>query len=126
HLEFDVCEFSLATYLVLHGRGDFPATAIPAFPHRRFRHGYIYVNTSAGIREPKDLEGRRVGLRTWQTTAGLWGRGILQDDHGVDLRSITWVCQDREDVEHFDPSAFRFERVPDGDTVTTMLERGDV
>jgi len=126
HLEFDACEFSLATYLVLHGRGDFPATAIPAFPHRRFRHGYIYVNAAAGIEEPADLNGRRVGLRTWQTTAGLWARGFLQDDHGVDLTSITWVCQDREDVPLADPSRFRIERAPGSDTVTAMLERGDL
>ena len=125
HEEFDVCEFSMASYLMLHDRGR-ELTAIPAFPHRRFRHGSSYVNASAGIRTPKDLEGRRVGLRTWQTTAGLWARGILQDQYGVDLTTIEWVNQDEED-EPFDPPArFRVGRVAEGESVTGMLERGEL
>ena len=128
HLEFDICEFSVASYLMAHGRGDFGAVAIPAFPHRRFRHGFIYVNAAAGIREPKDLEGRRVGVRTWQTTAGLWGRGILQDEHGVDLTSIDWFSQDEEDIPlpAGRADAYRLERVPAGQTMTGMLERGEL
>ncbi|HYH93434.1 MAG TPA: PhnD/SsuA/transferrin family substrate-binding protein [Candidatus Saccharimonadales bacterium] len=125
-LEFDVCEFSLGTYLMLHDRGDFPAIAVPAFPHRRFRHGYIYVHADAGIAGPRDLEGRRVGIRTWQTTAGIWARGMLADDHGVDLSSIDWVAQDPEDIPLAAADRFRMRRAPDGDTVTAMLERGDL
>lgn len=124
--EFDVCEFSLGSYIMAHGRGDWPMTAIPAFPHRRFRHGYIFVNTAARIREPRDLNGRRVGIRTWQTTAGLWARGILQDDHGVDLRSITWVAQDEEDIPLQPAHGFRMERAPAGREVTEMLAAGDL
>lgn len=125
HEEFDVCEFSMASYLMLHDRGR-ELTAIPAFPHRRFRHGSIYVNAAAGIKQPKDLEGRRVGLRTWQTTAGLWVRGILQDQYGVDLSTIEWVCQDEED-EPFDlPARFNSRRVADGKSVTGMLEEGEL
>jgi 4,5-dihydroxyphthalate decarboxylase len=123
-LEFDACEFSIGTYLALHGRGGFPVTAIPAFPHRRFRHGFIFVNATAGIRGPKDLEGRRVGVRTWQATAGLWARGILQDDHGVDLTTIDWIAQDEEDVPLADMSRFRLRRVAPGETVSAMLEQG--
>jgi 4,5-dihydroxyphthalate decarboxylase len=126
HAEFDICELSFATYLVAFGRGDPPLIAIPAFPHRRFRHGYIFVGAESGIREPKDLEGRRVGIRTWQTTAGLWARGILQDDHGVDLTTIDWVAQDVEDVPFDMPDRFRYSRVPDGETVTAMVARGDL
>jgi 4,5-dihydroxyphthalate decarboxylase len=125
-LEFDVCEYSLGSLIAAHPRGDFPVLAIPAFPHRRFRHGFIYVSTGAGIRDPRDLEGRRVGVRNWQTTAGLWARGILQDDHGVDLASIDWVAQDEEDVPLADLSRFRLRLVAPGDTVTAMLERGDL
>jgi 4,5-dihydroxyphthalate decarboxylase len=126
HQEFDVCEFSLATYLILHDQATFPATAIPAFPHRRFRHGYIFVRTAAGITGPKDLEGRRVGIRTWQTTAGLWARGILQDDHGVDLSSIEWIAQDEEDVPFDAGGRFRLGRVAEGETVTAMLLRDEL
>lgn len=126
HLEFDACEFSLATYLMLHARAADPFVAIPVFPHRRFRHSFIFVNAAAGVREPKDLEGRRVGLRAWQTTAGLWCRGILQDDYGVDLGSIRWVTQDEEDVAFDAPPGLLLERVPDGDTVTARLIRGEL
>lgn len=124
--EFDVCEFSLGSYIMSHGRGDWPVTAIPAFPHRRFRHGYIFVNAAAGIRRPADLNGRRLGIRTWQTTAGLVARGILQDDHGVDLRSITWVAQDEEDIPLQPGHGFRMERAPEGREVTEMLAAGDL
>jgi 4,5-dihydroxyphthalate decarboxylase len=124
--EFDVCEFSLGSYITAHDRGEWPVIAIPAFPHRRFRHGYIFVHAGAGIDDPSRLNGRRVGIRTWQTTAGLWARGILQDDHGVDLRSITWVAQDEEDVPPLPGHGFRMERAPAGREVTEMLEAGDL
>jgi 4,5-dihydroxyphthalate decarboxylase len=125
HEEFDACELSMASFLMLRDRGR-GLTAIPAFPHRRFRHGYIYVNAAAGIDQPADLEGRRVGLRTWQTTAGLWARGILQDGHGIDLKTIEWVCQDEEDIPFDPPTGYRLGRVAEGDSVTAMLERGDL
>ena len=126
-LEFDVCELSLATYLALHDRGDYAAVAVPAFPHRRFRHGFVFINTSAGIRSPRDLDGRRVGVRTWQTTAGLWARGILQDDHGVDLTTIDWVAQDEEDVPLAETAArYRMRRAPGGTTVVDMLLGGEL
>jgi 4,5-dihydroxyphthalate decarboxylase len=124
--EFDACEFSIGTYLMIHERDDPEVIAIPAFPHRRFRHGYIFVNTGRGIREPKDLDGRRVGIRTWQTSAGVWARGILQDDHGVDLRSITWVAQDEEDIPLPEGHGYRIERVPEGQSVTDMLVEGEL
>ena len=125
HEEFDACELSMASFLMLHDRGR-GLKAIPAFPHRRFRHGFIYVNAAAGIDRPADLEGRRVGLRTWQTTAGLWARGILQDHYGVDLSTIEWVCQDEEDIPFDPPPQYRLRRVAEGGTVTAMLERGEL
>jgi 4,5-dihydroxyphthalate decarboxylase len=111
--------------LALHSGGDDRFIAIPAFPHRRFRHSFIFVNADAGIRSPKDLEGRRVGLRQWQNTASLWARGILSDEYGVDLRKINWLCQD-EAVVSFSPPGYSIERVPEGKTVTRMLEEGEV
>jgi 4,5-dihydroxyphthalate decarboxylase len=122
--EFDACELSLGSTLVAHDRGEPALVAVPAFPHRRFRHGYIFVATASGIREPRDLEGRRVGVRTWQTTAGLWARGILQDDHGVDLRAIEWVAQDQEDIPLLDGHRFRLSLAPAGRDVTDMLVEG--
>jgi 4,5-dihydroxyphthalate decarboxylase len=89
--EFDVAELSASEYISLHGAGDCPFVAIPVFPSRVFRHGYIFVNTRRGIRTPKDLEGRRVGLPLYTQTAAIWARGHLQHQFGVDLSSIRWV-----------------------------------
>src|ERR1043165_968671 len=77
HAEFDVCELSLGGYLIAR-EAKKAFTAIPVFPHRRFRHGYVTINTRAGIANPPDLNGRRIGLRTLPTSAGLLMRGILQ------------------------------------------------
>jgi 4,5-dihydroxyphthalate decarboxylase len=89
--EFDVAELSASEYIGLHGAGDCPFVAIPVFPSRVFRHGYIFINTRSGIRTPKDLEGRRVGLPLYTQTAAIWARGHLQHQFGVDLTSIRWV-----------------------------------
>jgi len=66
--------------------------SIPAFPNRKFRLSYIYVNERAGIGAPLDLEGKRVGIRAWANTAGVWARGALQHHYGVDLSRIYWVA----------------------------------
>ncbi len=126
HLEYDVCEFSLGSYLTMLDQGIRDVVAIPAFPHRRFRHGFAYVNARAGIRAPKDLEGRKVGVRTWQTTAGVWTRGILQDEYGLDLRRVRWIAQDEEEVDFTPPAGLSLERVPAGKTVTGMLVAGEL
>ena len=68
-----------------------PDVCIPAFPNRKFRLSYIYVNAAAGIETPSDLEGRRVGVFGWGNTAGVWARGALQNYYGVDLTSVDWL-----------------------------------
>lgn len=123
--EFDVCELSLGSYLAAVDRGcDF--TAIPAFPHRVFRHGYYFVNTDAGIDDPTDLEGARVGLRRWQNTAGIWMRGILAEYHDVDLERIEWVIDDEDEIPVEIPDRYEVERVPDGQNVNDLLVDGDI
>jgi 4,5-dihydroxyphthalate decarboxylase len=89
--EFDASELSASEFISLMGRGDSPFVAIPVFPSRVFRHGYIFVNKRSGIRTPKDLEGRRVGLPLYTQTASIWLRGHLQHQFGVDLGAIRWV-----------------------------------
>ena len=127
HQEFDVCEISLCSLIIAKGRKTHPFTAIPVFPHRRFRHSYVFVRADAGIREPKDLEGKRTGLRTWQTTAVHWIRGILQDDYGVDLTTVRFYAQHQEDIPDILPlRRFHVERVPPGRDIEEMLLSGDL
>jgi 4,5-dihydroxyphthalate decarboxylase len=79
-----------------------PLTAIPVFPARAFRHSYVFINTKSGIREPKDLMGKRLGLAEFQQTATVWIRGILQHEYGVKLEDIewfTWVPRSRMEME---------------------------
>jgi 4,5-dihydroxyphthalate decarboxylase len=90
-VEFDVAELSASEFISLKCGGDDRFVALPVFPSRVFRHGYIFVNTRAGIRAPKDLEGKRVGLPLYTQTAAIWARGHLSDQFGVDLTSIRWV-----------------------------------
>lgn len=87
---FDAAEMSSSHYLTMKSRGDFPFTAIPVFPSRAFRHGFIFVNTEAGIAKPKDLEGKRIGVQEYRQSAAVWIRGMLADEYGVDLAGITW------------------------------------
>jgi 4,5-dihydroxyphthalate decarboxylase len=99
--EFDVCELAFTTYLCARSYGK-PFTAIPVFPARVFHHGAILYNTKAGIRTPKDLEGKRVGVhRGYTVTTGVWARSILQHEYGVDLNKITWLISGDEHVEEF-------------------------
>jgi len=89
--EFDVSELSASEFISMMGRGDCPFVAIPVFPSRVFRHGFIFVNTRAGISAPKDLEGRRVGVPLYSQTAAIWARGHLAHQFGVRLDTIRWV-----------------------------------
>jgi len=103
--EFDICEMAITTYVCARAHRK-PMTAVPVFLVRAFHHGAILVNTKAGIRTPKDLEGRRVGVnRGYTVTTGLWARSILQDEHGVDLGKITWVLSGDEHVAEYRPPA---------------------
>ncbi len=102
-LEFDVSEMAITTYLCARAHGK-RITALPIFPMRAFHHGAIVCNTTAGIRTPKDLEGRRVGVnRGYTVTTGLWARAILQHEYGVDLRRLTWVLSGDEHVAEWRP-----------------------
>ncbi len=102
-LEYDVCEMALTTYACAREHG-IAFTALPIFLVRAFHHGAIVVNTESGIRHPKDLEGRKVGVnRGWTVTTGLWARSVLQHQYGVDLSKITWVLSGDEHVQAYQP-----------------------
>lgn len=88
--ECDLTEFNLVGYL-MDRESDPRLTALPVFPHRRFRHGFVFVNSSSGINAPADLRGRRVGIRGRVPAAAVWMRGILADFHQVPYDSVHWV-----------------------------------
>jgi len=123
--EFDVCELSLSSYLLCKAAGR-EFSAIPVFPHRRFRHSYIFCNVNSGIEKPQDLAGKKIGLRTLQVTAGVWIRGILEEEYGVPLRSIKWYTQDPEDLPIEFPKDLMIEKLPEGSNPDTMLVNGEL
>lgn len=88
---FEVCEFSLANYIMLRDRGADWLTALPIFPYRRFRHGNAYVARDSAFRSPADLCGRKVGLADYSMTAAVWARGIFKAEYGLDWREVHWV-----------------------------------
>jgi hypothetical protein len=124
-LEFDVSEMALTTYLTAREHGV-AFTALPIFLVRGFHHGAIRYNTRSGIRGPKDLEGRRVGVnRGYTVTTGVWARGILATEYGVDLGGVTWVLSGDEHVASYVPPA-NVEPAPPGSDLAEMLINGEI
>jgi 4,5-dihydroxyphthalate decarboxylase len=124
-LEFDVSEMALTTYLTAREHGV-AFTALPIFLVRGFHHGAIRYNTRSSIREPKDLEGRRVGVnRGYTVTTGVWARGILASEHGVDISRVTWVLSGDEHVASYVPPANVVPAGPGAD-LGDMLIRGEL
>jgi 4,5-dihydroxyphthalate decarboxylase len=124
-VEFDICEMALTTYLCARAHGK-PFTAIPTFLVRGFHHGAILVNRHAGIASPKDLEGKRIGVnRGYTVTTGVWARGVLQSQYGVDLSRITWVLSGDEHVAEYRPPANVVPMEP-GRDMAQMVSSGEL
>jgi 4,5-dihydroxyphthalate decarboxylase len=121
----DINEYNGGHYVVqkAHGRGDI--IAIPVFLHRRFRHGFIYINTGKGIARPSDLAGRRVACRTIGAAANYWMRAHLEE-HGAPHRSITWVIETLDEASAEARNDLRLEVVPKGKKVEEMVLTGEV
>jgi 4,5-dihydroxyphthalate decarboxylase len=126
HAEFDVAEMSLGSYVAARSGGDDSLVAVPVFPHRRFRHGYAFLSAAAGARQARDLAGQAVGVRSWQTTAGVWLRGLLAEHHGLPLDSVRWVAQDTEDVALSLPEGMRLEPAAEHENVVDLCVRGEL
>jgi 4,5-dihydroxyphthalate decarboxylase len=130
--EFDVSELSCANYFVLRSRGQTPFIAIPVFPSRSFRHSAIYVNPAAGIGEPADLRGKRVGCAEYAMTMAVWVRALLLHEYGVQPSDFTWVSGGLEEPGRGDriqappPPGVRLEQAPANQALVPMLERGDL
>jgi 4,5-dihydroxyphthalate decarboxylase len=124
-LEFDVSEMALTTYLTAREHGV-AFTALPIFLVRGFHHGAIRYNVRSSIGEPKDLEGGRVGVnRGYTVTTGVWARGILASEYGVDLDKVTWVLSGDEHVESYVPPD-NVEPAGSGADLGDMLIRGEL
>lgn len=126
YYEFDASELSLSSYLIARTLGR-PLIAIPVFPARAFRHSCIFINARSGIREPRDLMGKRVGLAEFQQTATVWVRGILQHEYGVALEKVqwfTWTKQSRMEIEM--PRHYSIQQIPPGKSADKMLAGGEL
>jgi 4,5-dihydroxyphthalate decarboxylase len=123
--EFDVCEENVGAYFMARDQGH-PLTAIPVFMHRRFRHGFVFINTASGIGSPKDLVGKTVGGTNFQPASNIWMRGILEEHYGVSHREITWLIDRSEDVPFTPPPGLRIEMKPSAKPLSDMLADGDI
>ena len=122
--EFDICEMAITTYICAKEHGK-PMTAVPIFIVRAFHHGAILANTKV-VRTPKDLEGKKVGVnRGYTVTTGVWARGILQDEHGVDLSKITWVLSGDEHVAEYKAPS-NVVPIEKGKDMAEMLASGEL
>ena len=125
--DFDVCEFFMGTYIADLPFKRLGFTAIPIFVKRMFRHSYIYINTTRGIRKLTDLNGKRVGVQTWITSAALWARGMLEEDHSVDLASIEWVAWQPVRIANWQaPEWLKLRTAPAGSDQLELLVRGEI
>jgi 4,5-dihydroxyphthalate decarboxylase len=123
-VEFDVCEMAPTTYMIARARGA-PFIALPIFLMRRFHHGGFVVRPDSGIREPKDLEGKKVGVRAYSVTTGVWTRGIFVNEYGLDSSKVTWVVDDEEHVTSLKlpPNVVH---APEGKSLQSMMKAGEI
>lgn len=123
-LEFDVCEVAPTTYIIARAYGV-PIIALPIFVTRTFHHHGLLVRPDAGIRSPKDLEGRKVGVRAYSVTTGVWTRAILMEEFGLDSSKVTWVVDDEEHVAELvlPPNVVK---APEGRSLADMMADGEL
>ncbi|MBP1155404.1 MULTISPECIES: PhnD/SsuA/transferrin family substrate-binding protein [unclassified Paenibacillus] len=130
--EFDISEMSLSTFLIMREQGDNTWAGLPIFTTRKFFHTGILVRKDAGILEPADLRGKRVGVAEYQQTAALWSRGVLRHEFGVMPEDMDWYMERTEEVSHggatkFEPPAgVSFHRIPVEKTIASMLISGEL
>ena len=123
-VEFDICEMAPTTYMIARALGA-PYIALPIFLMRRFHHGGFVVRPDAGIKVPKDLEGKKVGVRAYSVTTGVWTRGIFVNEYGLDSAKVTWVVDDEEHVTtlKLPPNVVH---APEGKSLQSMMKSGEI
>ena len=123
--QFDVAELSMSNYLVAKDNG-LPFIAIPVFLHRRFRHGFAFVNTTKGIDKPTDLIGKRIGVGSYHATSNLWLRGILEHDFNLPHNQIHWFKEEEEKIPWQAPPGLSIQKTPAGKNIVDMLLAGEL
>ncbi len=122
--DFDLCEIALTTLAQAEAYGK-GLTGLPVVVMRGFHHAALMCPVGSGLRGPRDLEGKRIGVRAWSQTTGVWLRGILLDQYGVDHRSITWMTEeDAHLLEYRDPP--NVVRIASGQSLQAMLLAGEI
>jgi 4,5-dihydroxyphthalate decarboxylase len=130
--EFDAAELFMSSYFIALDQGIDDFVAIPVFPSRVFRHGFIFVNDDSGIRKPEDLKGKDIGVRSYSMTAALWQRGILQHEYGVKPSDMHWhqlLPQgggEDDPLEISIPDEVELDHIPEGRTLDGMLADGEI
>jgi 4,5-dihydroxyphthalate decarboxylase len=130
--EFDAAELSLGSYLMARDRGAPRFIAIPVFPSRAFRHSCIYVHADAGVQEPKDLAGKRVGVPEYQITMAIWARGILHHEYGVPPEAMQWFTGGEEQPGREEklrpdlPRNIQIQPIGPDQTLSSLLEQGKI
>jgi 4,5-dihydroxyphthalate decarboxylase len=123
-VEFDICEMAPTTYMIARALGA-PYIALPIFLMRRFHHGGFVVRPDSGIKVPKDLAGKKVGVRAYSVTTGVWTRGIFVNEYGLDSAKVTWVVDDEEHVTtlKLPPNVVH---APEGKSLQSMMKAGEI
>ena len=123
-VEFDVCELAATTYIIARAYGA-PFVALPIFVMRAFHHGGLLVRPDAGIKAPRDLEGKKVGVRAYSVTTGVWTRGILIEEYSLDITKVTWVVDDEEHVRELKltPNVIH---APESTSLVEMMANGEI
>ena len=123
-MEFDVCEMALTTHAQARAFGK-PITALPVVLLRGLHHGALICRRDSTLREPADLIGKRIGVRAWSQTTGVWVRGVLRDEYGVAHDSMTWVTEEDAHVQEFVDPPF-VQRMTAGQDLRAMLLSGEI
>lgn len=129
HQDFDICEYSSGSYLVSRQYADeYPFTAIPVFPHRRFRHSYIFKNSDADIENPGDFAGKNIAIKHWQNSASIWMRGLCAEQYGLNLADVNWYFESSPGnvSEYSPPDRYNIQYIPDDRDFEKMLISGEL
>jgi len=123
-LEFDLCEIALTTHAQARAYGK-PITALPVVLLRGLHHNALICRRDSPVRGPADLVGKRIGVRAWSQTTGVWVRGILRDEYGIAPDAMTWITEEDAHVQEFTDPPF-VQRIEAGQSLPGMLLAGEI